>query len=377
MQLSHWEREQYFKNIDITIIGSGIVGLSTALSLLRKQPKLKVLILERGILPLGASSKNAGFACFGSPSEILDDLKTHSENEVINLISRRWKGLQRLRKNLGDKNIDFHNWGGYELFESTSEFERCEQELNRLNSMAFKATGIKQVYVANNKKNQKYGFHHFNYLIENRGEGQIDTGKMIVSLLRLVQQKKGLILNGVEVKNIDTNGTRAEIMLNDNFKFSSKQVIITTNGFAQQLLPGYPVHPARAQVLITKPIAGLKIKGTFHFDKGYYYFRNINNRILFGGGRNLDFKTEETVDFGLTKLVQNKLDVLLKENILPNYKYEVEHRWSGIMGVGPQKVPIIKRINKNLICAIRMGGMGVAIGSLVGEDAANLALEEI
>ena len=28
----------------------------------------------------------------------------------------------------------------------------------------------------------------------------------------------------------------------------------------------------------------LKIKGSFHYEKGYYYFRNIDNRILLGGG---------------------------------------------------------------------------------------------
>ena len=59
-------------------------------------------------------------------------------------------------------------------------------------------------------------------------------------------------------------------------------------------------------MLITKPIKNLHIKGTFHLDKGYYYFRNIDDRILFGGGRNLDFKTEETTEFGQTEITQNK-----------------------------------------------------------------------
>jgi hypothetical protein len=36
------------------------------------------------MLPHGASTKNAGFACFGSISEIIDDLKSHSEEEVFN-----------------------------------------------------------------------------------------------------------------------------------------------------------------------------------------------------------------------------------------------------------------------------------------------------
>ena len=42
--------------------------------------------------------------------------------------------------------------------------------------------------------------------------------------------------------------------------------------------------------------------------------RNIDHRILLGGGRNLDFKTEETSVFGQTILVQEKLEQLLKES---------------------------------------------------------------
>ena len=93
---------------------------------------------------------------------------------------------------------------------------------------------------------------------------------------------------------------------------------------------------------------------------------------MFGGGRNLDFKTEETKEFGLTVLVQNKLGELLKNIILPYTKYSVDMRWSGIMGIGPQKKSIVKAVSKNVFCAVRMGGMGIAIGSLVGEEVAEM-----
>jgi hypothetical protein len=49
-------------------------------------------------------------------------------------------------------------------------------------------------------------------------------------------------------------------------------------------------------------------------DQGYYYFRN-GDRILLGGGRNLDFDVEIT-EFAQTEIVQNKLEELLKEVIL-------------------------------------------------------------
>ena len=85
-------------------------------NLREKFPKAKILVLEKGILPQGASTKNAGFACFGSISEIIDDLKTHSEEEVIQLVQKRVQGLQLLRNRLGDEVIDFKPYGGYELF---------------------------------------------------------------------------------------------------------------------------------------------------------------------------------------------------------------------------------------------------------------------
>ena len=43
-------------------------------------PKKNIIILEKGIFPQGASTKNAGFACFGSISEILNDLDSHDSS---------------------------------------------------------------------------------------------------------------------------------------------------------------------------------------------------------------------------------------------------------------------------------------------------------
>lgn len=132
------------------------------------------------------------------------------------------------------------------------------------------------------------------------------------------------------------------------------------------------MHPARAQVLITEPIPGLDIKGTFHLDRGYYYFRNIGDRILFGGGRNLDFDGETTTEFGQTAIIQNQLEKLLREVILPNYDFKIEHRWSGIMGIGSSKNPIVEQLSDHVYCGVRLGGMGVAIGSVVGQELADL-----
>ena len=145
------------------------------------------------------------------------------------------------------------------------------------------------------------------------------------------------------------------------------KLIFTTNGFAKQLI-NEDVLPARAQILITKPIDNLQVKGAFHLDSGYYYFRNIDSRILLGGGRNLDIKGETTTELAQTKMIQQSLENLLTNTILPETNFEVEQRWSGIMGVGSKKKPIVKQLSEHVYCGVRMGGMGVAIGSLIGKE---------
>ncbi|CAN5876183.1 FAD-dependent oxidoreductase [soil metagenome] len=375
MDLSFWEKETYFNHFDVAIIGSGIVGLSTAFYLKKKAPRLKVVVLERGILPTGASSKNAGFACFGSPSELLDDLDHLPEAEVYGLVARRWQGLQKLRQNLGDKALRYKGWGGYEVFGDEQLFQTCADRLPELNRALAPIIGHPQVYERADEEIKKFGLEEVRHLIRNRHEGQLDTGEMILNLTRLVQRLGVIVLTGVNVERVEETGQGVSLEARGNFCVQARQVLVATNGFARQLLPSLEVAPARAQVLITAPIPKLRLKGTFHYDRGYYYFRNIGQRVLLGGGRNLDFAAEETATPGLTEKVQESLEKLLQTVILPGIPYRVEHRWSGIMGLGPSKATLIKPVSASVYCAVRMGGMGVAIGILVGEEAADMLLQ--
>lgn len=370
MELSYWEYKSWLSDVDFTIIGSGIVGLNCALQLRQKYPKSRILVLEKGILPQGASTKNAGFACFGSISELLSDLKTHSEEEVVGLVQKRWDGIQLLRKLLQDETIGFEQLGGHELFpgETTELYEACLEGMTGLNQL-LKPIFKGQPFILSDNA---FGFSNIqNKYITHNFEGQLDTGKLMKGLLDKVRKNGIQVLNGISVENIQDLGGKVALETID-FSFDSKKVLVATNGFAAKLLKTIVVTPARAQVLVTKPIKNLNIKGTFHFDEGYYYFRNIDNRILFGGGRNLDFETEKTSAFGQTELVQNTLEELLRTMILPNQEFEIERRWSGIMGVGQQKTPIVEQLSNNVYCGVRLGGMGVALGSLVGKELAEL-----
>jgi glycine/D-amino acid oxidase-like deaminating enzyme len=153
---------------------------------------------------------------------------------------------------------------------------------------------------------------------------------------------------------------------------SCSKLALCTNAFTKQFLPDLNLTPGRGLVIITKPIKKLQVEGAFHYDQGYYYFRNIENRILFGGGRNVDFETENTTIFGINKKIKEKLQEDLSRFILPNQNPVIDMEWSGIMAFGEDKNPIIKKESDTIVVGAKLGGMGVAIGSQVGMQLAEL-----
>ncbi|MDH3697606.1 MAG: FAD-binding oxidoreductase [Flavobacteriaceae bacterium] len=367
--LSYWEHKSWLEKVDFTVVGSGIVGINCALALRKNFPKAKIIILERGILPQGASTKNAGFACFGSMSEILDDFKSHSEEEIINLIQKRRTGVQQLKRLLGEDKLQYKSFGGYEVFseKETELYDECLSARDAVNKMLlpiFKQAVFKELP-------NTFGFRNVKEtLLWNRFEGQLDTGEMMQGLLDLAHRQGILIVNSTSVTSFEENGDYV-IIETDQFSMKSRHLMIATNGFAKEILDE-EVLPARAQVLITKPIKDLRIKGTFHMYKGFNYFRNVDSRLLLGGGRHLNTNGEQTTAFGNTEEIKTYLTSLLKDVILPETAFEIDQWWSGIMGVGHKKRPIVKAVSARVYCGVRLGGMGVAIGSAVGQDLADL-----
>jgi gamma-glutamylputrescine oxidase len=372
MNWSYWEIKSLFADVHCVVVGGGIVGLSSALHIKRNNPKWNVLVLERDAFSAGASTKNAGFACFGSAGELLDDLKTMSEDEVFRLVNRRYQGLLALRNELGDSAVGYEHVGGTEIFDHTQQdaFEQCLDALPYFNSMLAESIGA-EAYSTLQVQKQKWQFNRVRSAIFNQYEGTIDTGKMMRNLL-LKAQKEGVhVLNGIEVKGLRQGHQSAEIDISD-YTISVPVAVVCTNGFAKQLVPELEVFPARNQVLVTERIDGLNWKGAFHMDSGYIYFREIDGRVLLGGFRNKDLVQENTSEFGLTESIQKAQEHFLNHVLFPNRSVKVEYRWSGIMGLGPVKSTIVKQHSENVFVGVRMGGMGVALGSLVGSEVAAL-----
>ncbi len=378
--LSYWERESLIR-FDVIIVGSGITGLSAAISLKEKQPLLKVAVLERGILPTGASTRNAGFACIGSAGEIANDLSHTNQAEVLQLVELRLKGLQLLRRRLGDENIRYRENGSFEWI-APNENELLNR-VDELNELLRPITGKTTFEILSDERIKQFPFpkQQIHGIVQNHYEGELHTGEMMKHLHQYALMKGVAVFTGCDVDEImDEKNCRISVKRNhgnERIDFECRKVILCTNAFSKKFFPHADIQPGRGLVLITKPLAHVPFKGIYHFDKGYYYFREIDGRVLFGGGRNEDFETEQTTDFALNETIRSSLMEKLQHLILPNVSFEIDMQWSGIMAFGKNKMPMLQWQSENVFAAVRFGGMGVAIGSMAGEMAAEKIIEKI
>ena len=375
MHVSIWEQESFYDHKDVIIIGSGFAGLWTAVELMKKNPLLNVCLVDRGIIPTGASTRNAGFSCFGSLSELKSDSQTLGEENMLNLVKMRHAGLRKIRKYFKPSVIDYYEFGGYELFSRNGSYDtsNIEGDIKYINKLLRKTLKEEKVFRLSNKKIKKFGFRDVEQLVENPLEGQLHSGKLTQALVSEIQKSGAQILFGAEITGYEKVGSKIEVRTNQHFKLTTTNLIICTNAFTKTLLPELDVIPARGQVLVTSEIDDLKLEGTFHYEEGFYYFRNLGKRILLGGARNKFFEEENTDSFSTSSNIQNELENFLQKIILPERKdYQIDYRWSGIMGMGNEKMPIVKEVTPNVFCAVRMTGMGVALAPIIAEKVSKM-----
>jgi glycine/D-amino acid oxidase-like deaminating enzyme len=291
MQVSFWEQDAML-DADFIVIGGGIIGLQTVLELRQRQPGASIVVLERGLLPSGASSRNAGFACFGSLTEILADIEELGEAAALALVERRWRGLNRLRRRLDDAALGFECYGGSELL--LEPYLSAVGQIDSLNAKLHPLFG-KPIFAVDHEGLRSSGFGpQVRALVHNPLEAQIHSGRAMRALAKLAAQQGIEIHTGADVIGLEEGSGGVEIHLAGAraLRFRAARVALCTSGLTAALLPDCGITPGRGQVVMTAPIPGLPWRGTYHMEQGFYYFRNVGERVLLGGARNLDFAAE-------------------------------------------------------------------------------------
>lgn len=358
MSISYWESTVFYEPHDYIIVGGGITGCSMAMELKKLKPKARILILEKDFYPSGASTRNAGFACFGSVSELLDDLETVNEVDLKHLVKSRYDGLNVLKETVPPDIMDFSMCGGHELFTDRELFEKCVQSIPRFNSWMKEMANLDDTYQAVEINGYPAIF--------NKYEGYLHSGKLVKWLHQHISEIGVEIRWGYKVRD----AYQDKVTLESGHELVARNVILATNGFTADIHKSSEIKPARGYVFVTNELENNPWKGTWHYDKGYIYFRNIGKRLLLGGGRNVDFNGECSTEDKVNPLVKAYLIQFVREVLKIEENWAIDHEWTGIMGFGRSKMPSLFKNESGVWVTAGLGGMGVALGMQFGKDAA-------
>ena len=300
----------------------------------------------------GGSSRNAGFSCFGSATELRHDRHTLGDEAALELVRKRWQGLQRLRSTFGDAALGHRVCGSVELFPSSeSAAPPSAHELADLNQWIQPVTGVADTFTTI----PTHSLPHLHVdtggpAVLSRLEGLLDTGKMNRAFRSLAQAKTIDLLTGIRVDSMEVTDNTCALKISTLSREEStvrpERLLIATNALAVGLIPELDVQPAVNHVLVTDRIPAFDFAHAVHIDAGYIYARPIENRMLIGGGRH--WNLDETA-------TRNRLRALLGALWPATKTAGIAYEWSGLLGVGRERSPIVRRLAPNAVAAVRLG----------------------
>ncbi len=363
MTISYWldESAQQHKTFDAVIIGAGIAGLSTAYWLEKKDPSLKIAIVDKNAVGSGASGRNAGFITCGSAAHFH---KLHLQFG-FEKATEIWRFSEENRDLLlseiiqGDlSSVDYINTGSCTVAPSPEDYSHYQKICADMLKAKIDVELIDESYLS-----AKYGVRNFQGAIQYKHDGVIHPLKLLKKIHSKL--KNTTFLSGEEVFSLIEQSNAIQIKTQKT-QISCAKVFVCLNGFVSQLLPELKsfVLPQRGQVVVTEPMP-LFVKGPCYLTKHLCYFRQLpTGELLVGGFRNHDIEAENTALDEATDKIQTALTEFTRSYFKNTADVKINYRWSGVMGFTADNQMIIgahpQKPNVYLMAGCSGHGMGLS-----------------
>jgi gamma-glutamylputrescine oxidase len=337
--------------VDVAVVGGGVTGCSCALTLAKGG--LRVRVYEAREVAAGASGRNGGFALRGG-AMAYDRARTALGAKRASLLwrsSERW--LERLADLAGDA---FRPVGSLRLAADVGERDALAREVEALRGDGFAAEWLDELPAPLDRL--------FSGAVVNPGDGAIDPVRWV---RRLAQHAVAAGAGIVEHTRVDAGELDAPV------------VVIAVDGLTSAVAPELAAHvtPARGQMLATEPVSRRLYERPHYARHGFDYWQQLaDGRLVVGGKRDASLESEQTTADETTPIVQDRLDGLVAD--LLGGMPRITHRWAGIWGETPDRLPLVGRVpgRDNVWVAGGYSGHGNVLGFGCGDLVARAILGE-
>ena len=338
MSISYWldQSASSKKNYDVVVVGGGISGLSSAYWLHKKDPQLKIAIIDKGHLSSGATGRNAGFITCGS----VEHFNRLNERWGAQLAKEIWQfsednlDLLKSELNLGDKE-DFQTKGSFSLASTENEFLELKKSAQLMEDFNIQVESLdeKQIQSRLNADGFVGGIKYLS-------DASIHPRKLCETLLASMPNVD--FFPNTELFKISSSGEQ-RILFTNQHEFHCQFVVLATNGYLPLINPYFEdlVSATRGQILITEKLP-LFLEGPCYANFVLDYFRQLpSGELIIGGFRQLEKDTEVGYSDHTSKVIQNALEKFINTHLPAAQNKSITHRWSGVMGFSFDGQPFI------------------------------------
>jgi glycine/D-amino acid oxidase-like deaminating enzyme len=383
-------------DVDVAIVGGGYTGLWTAYSLLKADPDLRVMVIEREVVGFGASGRNGGWCVGEMAGELEGAISLDGRDGGIRLTRAAMDTVDEVGRVVAAEGIDcgFAKGGVIRLARTAPQSERQGEWLDELRTHGFGEDDAR-VLDADEAVGRLGATSVLGGVLYAPG-ARVQPARLARGLADVVEKLGGTIVEETAVTEIlsatasgasggpvGSVGTRARAVTSTGV-VSADVVVRATEGYTRDL-PGQrrSLVPLYSLMIATEPLSedvwdeiGLRGMETFADDRRMVIYgqRTTDDRIAFGGrgapyryGSGIDAATEQSSG------VHERIAATLVDLLPVLDGVAITHRWGGVLGVPRDWRPSVGLDRATgLAWAGGYVGEGVAISNLAGRTLADL-----
>ena len=362
---------------DVVIIGAGFTGLWTAYELLRRDPTLRVAVIEKHAVGFGASGRNGGWVSALFPLDDESVERRHGREALEYQRSYLERSVPAFGRTLDEAGIggDFVQGGTITFARSPLQAQRLRRDA-RGDSRWLNEEDLTSVARVSGASGGLFSPHC----------ARIHPLKVVRGLAQSVERLGGTIYEDTAVTRLrPARGAQRAFVTTSHASVRADVVVRATEGFTSTL-PGYrrAIAPIYSLMVATAPLTaafwdeyGFQSMPTFSDDRNLIIYgqRTADNRLAFGGrGAPYHFGSTVEPSFDVNPAVFRALEATLHE-LFPTLDAPVTHRWGGPLGMPRDREPWVQVDHeRGLASAGGYTGDGVTLSRVCATALADLIL---
>ncbi len=373
-------------DVDVCVVGAGYTGLWTAYHLLRQDPTLSVLVVEKEVAGFGASGRNGGWCSALFPQATAALVRSHGRDAALALRRAMNDTVDEVGRVAAEEGIDCHFRKGGSVY-----LARTPVQLQRARAAVEADAALGGVdglrLLDRDEARERVGAAGVLGAAFTPHCARIHPARLVRGLAAAVERRGGRIVEGTPaLRVVPGNAGRRPVVQTPGGRVTATTVVRATEAWPATL-PGSErdVVPVYSLMVATEPLpqrfwdtAGLARGETFNDERHLIVYgqRTADDRLAFGG-RGAPYHRGSRIDpaFDRVERVFADLRVTLRD-LFPGLEgHAFTHAWGGPLGIARDWWASVD-LDRTTGLA-RAGGYvgdGVGTANLAGRTLADLVL---